>query len=89
MSAMEQISIMILFSLSTGMDEISVVFEIIIVSAADNEKNGEFKEEGKHWEGRWKAAAFLIIWWLPEIPAKVWMDILPSASFFVQFIIPS
>ena len=45
MSAMVRIGMMILFSLSSDMDEISVVFEIIIVSAADGEKSGEFKEE--------------------------------------------
>jgi hypothetical protein len=45
MSAMVRIGMMILFSLSSVMDEISVVFEIIIVSAADGEKSGEFKEE--------------------------------------------
>jgi hypothetical protein len=47
MSKMVQIGIMTLFSLSSDMDDISVVFEIIMESAADGEKSGEFKEERK------------------------------------------
>ncbi len=47
MSKMVQIGIMILFSLSSDMDDISMVFEIIMESAADGEKRGEFKEERK------------------------------------------
>ncbi len=69
MSAMVWIGMMILFSLSSDMDEISVELEIIIVSATGWEKSGEFKEERKRWEVRWKAEAFLISW-LPKIPAK-------------------
>ncbi len=45
MSKMVRIGITILFSLSSDMDDISVVFEIIMESAADGEKRGEFKEE--------------------------------------------
>jgi hypothetical protein len=39
---------MILFSLSSDMDEISMVFEIIMESCAFGEKSYEFKDEKKH-----------------------------------------
>jgi hypothetical protein len=51
-SAMVQSGIMILFSLSSDMDEISVVFESIMESCAFGENSCEFEDEKKRLVGR-------------------------------------